>query len=210
MRKITCGVVDIQKKLQKSMDAQRFVHTLGVAYTATSLAMVHGIDIKQARLAGLLHDCAKSISVHNLLRLCRINGIKISAYEQANPSLLHAKAGALIARSKYKVIDSEVLDAIRFHTTGKPAMSTLGKIIYIADFIEPNRKELDCLDAIRKVSFANLDEGMYLILKNILEWLDEENKVIDDMSRSAFAYYANIHKDKESACRLAAPSALFD
>ena len=198
MKKMAYDIVGIQKKLQRSMDEWRFVHTLGVAYTATSLAMVHGGDIKQARLAGLLHDCAKSRSANNLLRLCRKNGIKINSAEQADPSLLHAKVGALIARSKYKIIDADVLDAIRFHTTGKPAMSKLGKIIYIADFIEPNRKELDCLTAIREAAFADLDEGMYLILKNILEWLEEKNETIDDVSRSAFEYYANIHNQNKS------------
>ena len=186
----------IQKSLQKAMDEPRFTHTLGVTYTATSLAMVHGCNIKQALSAGLLHDCAKMRSEGSLLRLCQRNGVKMTPYEQTHPKMLHAKAGALIARSKYKVTDSDVLDAIRWHTTGKPAMSNLGKIIYIADFIEPNRKELDCLPSIRKAAFEDLDEGVYLILKNILEWLESNNEAIDDMSKAAFEYYENIHNQR--------------
>jgi len=189
-------VIHIQKKLQKILDEKRFLHTLGVAYTATSLAMVHDVDIKQAQIAGLLHDCAKMRSEGSLLRLCRHNGVKMEPYEQTHPQMLHAKAGALVARSKYKITDSDVLDAIRWHTTGKPSMSNLGKIIYIADFIEPNRKELDCLPKIRKAAFENLDEGVYLILKNILEWLESRNETIDDMSRAAFEYYENIHNQR--------------
>jgi len=199
MKKLTYDIVEIQKKLQKDMDDSRFVHTMGVTYTATALAMVHNCDIKQAELAGLLHDCAKARSQNSLLRLCQKNGIKISSYEQAKPALLHAKVGALIARSKYNITDSEVLDAIRFHTTGKPAMSPLGKIIYIADFIEPNRKELDALEEIRTLAFKDLDECMYLILKNILKWLEEKSDVIDDVSSSAFEHYKNIHYQKDIA-----------
>ena len=194
--KKTIDVIYIQKKLQKVLDEKRFTHTLGVAYTATSLAMKHDCDIKQALMAGLLHDCAKMRSDGSLLRLCQRNGIKMTPYEQTHPQMLHAKAGALIARSKYKVTDSDVLDAIRWHTTGKPGMTDLGKIIYIADFIEPNRKDLDCLPAIRKAAFDNLDEGVYLILKNILEWLESKNETIDEMSKAAFDYYDNIHNQR--------------
>ena len=193
-RVVTAGY--IQKKLQKSLDEYRFTHTLGVAYTATSLAMAHGCNIKQAQIAGLLHDCAKTRSEGSLLRLCQKNGIKMTPYEQTHPKMLHAKAGALIARSKYKVTDSDILDAIRWHTTGKPAMSMLGKIIYIADFIEPNRKELDCLIGIREMAFEDLDECVYLILKNILEWLEANNETIDDMSKTAYDYYQNIHNQR--------------
>lgn len=196
MKKNAVDTVNIQKKLQRSLDEQRFVHTLGVAYTATSLAMAHNCDIKQAMMAGLLHDCAKMRSDGSLLRLCHKNGIKISPYEQTHPEMLHAKAGALVARSKYKITDSDVLDAIRWHTTGKPGMTELGKIIYIADFIEPNRKDLDCLPEIRPAAFDSLDEGVYLILKNILEWLESKNETIDEVSKTAFEYYENIHNQK--------------
>ena len=196
MKRVVVDAISIQKKLQRALDEKRFVHTLGVAYTATSLAMTYDCDIKKAQMAGLLHDCAKKNSEGSLLRLCQKNGIKMTPYEQTHPQMLHAKAGALIARSKYKVTDSEVLDAIRWHTTGKPAMSVLGKIIYIADFIEPNRKELDCLPAIRKAAFEDLDECVYLILKNILEWLEAKNETIDDMSKTAFEYYENIHNQR--------------
>lgn len=194
--KRTTGATYIQKNLQKTLDEQRFTHTLGVAYTATSLAMAHNCDTKQALSAGLLHDCAKMRSDSSLLRLCQKNGVKMTTYEQTHPHMLHAKAGALIARSKYKITDSDILDAIRWHTTGKPAMSDLGKIVYIADFIEPNRKDLDCLGEIRKMAFINLDECVYLILKNILEWLESRNETIDDMSKTAFDYYKNIHNQR--------------
>lgn len=186
----------IQKRLQKILDEKRFTHTLGVAYTAASLAMAHDCNIKQAQTAGLLHDCAKMRSEGSLLRLCQKNGVKMTPYEQTHPKMLHAKAGALIARSKYKVTDSDILDAVRWHTTGKPSMSNLGKIIYIADFIEPSRKDLDCLTQIRKVAFEDLDECVYLILKNILEWLESRNETIDDMSKTAFDYYENLHNQK--------------
>ena len=193
MKNIATDIIGIQKKLQKTLDERRFLHTLGVAYTATSMAMVHDCDIKKAQLAGLLHDCAKMCSKDKLLKTCKKNGIKITTHEQEHPEMLHAKIGALIARSKYHITDSEVLDAIRWHTTGKSAMSKLGKIIYIADFIEPNRKELDCLDKIRELAFSDLDECMYVLLKNIIEFLESKNEEIDEVSNAAFEYYSNLH-----------------
>lgn len=196
MKKIAANIIEIQNKLQKTLDEQRFLHTLGVAYTATSLAMVHNCDVKKAQIAGMLHDCAKQRSDSNLLRTCEKGGVKILPQERNKPSLLHAKVGALIARSEYKITDSEILDAIRFHTTGKPEMRDLSKIIYIADFIEPNRKELECLDEIRNMAFKNLDECMFLILKNIIEWLESKDMEIDEMSKMAFEYYENIHSQK--------------
>ena len=195
MKKIA-DIAYVQRKLQRVLDEKRFVHTIGVAYTATALAMAYNCDIKQAQIAGLLHDCAKMLPDGRLLKLCQKNGVQMATYEQTHPHMLHAKAGALLARSKYKITDSDILDAIRWHTTGKPAMSNLGKIIYIADFIEPNRKNLDCLGEIREVAFKDLDECVYLILKNILEWLQSKNEAIDEMSKKAFDYYEDIHNQK--------------
>jgi len=196
MKKIAIDIIAMQKKIQRGMNEERYLHTMGVTYTATALAMVHGCDLRQAQIAGLLHDCAKARSGGSLLRMCQKNGVKMSSYEQTHPHMLHAKAGALVARGKYMITNSEILDAIRFHTTGKPAMSELGKIIYIADFIEPNRKELNCLKEIRKVAFEDSDECVYLILKNILEWLESNNEAIDDASKAAYEYYENIHNQK--------------
>ena len=139
----------IRKKIKSELDKARYEHTVGVMYTAASLAMCHGADIEQAMTAGLLHDCAKCIPTEGKIKLCSKYHLNISEVEYANPSLLHAKLGAALAARKYKVKDRDIIKAIASHTTGRPQMSLLEKIIYIADYIEPGRTELPNMAGVR-------------------------------------------------------------
>ena len=146
---------EIEKQLKKELDKERFTHTMGVMYTAAALAMAHGADMDQALYAGLLHDCAKCIPNEEKLSLCEKYQISISDAERKSPSLLHAKLGAYFAKSIYGIEDEEILHAIKVHTTGEPGMNLLDKIIYIADYIEPNRDQAPNLTAIRKLASYN-------------------------------------------------------
>lgn len=182
----------IEKKLSKELDKKRYVHTLGVAYTAVSLAMAHGDDMYDAYLAGLLHDNAKCIPTNEKRRLCKKYDIRLNDAEEKNPDLLHAKLGAVLAKEKYDVTDNFVLNAIRYHTTGKPGMTELEKIIYIADYIEPNRKMLPDLAKVRMTAFRNLNEAMVLILQGTLQYLKEKNASIDQLTQETYEYYKNL------------------
>ena len=181
----------IEKKLSKYLDEDRFQHTMGVMYTSACLAMVHGYDIKDAQVAGLLHDCAKCIPNDEKLELCKKYGIIVSDVERENPSLLHAKLGAYIAREKYGVMDDEVLHAIYVHTTGEPGMSTLDKILFVADYIEPNRDSQPNLEYVRKIAFWDLNQAMEGILYDTLEYLKKSDKQIDSMTQKTYEYYAS-------------------
>ena len=97
----------IKKALKKELDKERFEHTLGVMYTAQCLAMAHGVDLEQAQLAGLLHDCAKCIPGEKKIQLCEKQHLGVSEVERKNPSLLHAKLGAFLAKEKYHIKKSE-------------------------------------------------------------------------------------------------------
>lgn len=176
-------------QLSEELDKKRYAHTLGVAYTAVSLAMAHGTDMYNAYLAGLLHDNAKCISSEKKRKLCKKYDIVLNEAEDKNPDLLHAKLGAIRAREKYHVEDRAVLEAIKYHTTGKPAMTELEKIIYIADYIEPNRKMLLGLPEIRTTAFRDLNRAMVLILKNTLAYLREKGVFIDPMTLETYEYY---------------------
>lgn len=176
-------------QLSEELDKKRYAHTLGVAYTAVSLAMAHGTDMYNAYLAGLLHDNAKCISSEKKRKLCKKYDIVLNEAEDKNPDLLHAKLGAIRAREKYHVEDRAVLEAIKYHTTGKPAMTELEKIIYIADYIEPNRKMLPGLPEIRTTAFRDLNRAMVLILKNTLAYLKEKEVFIDPMTLETYEYY---------------------
>lgn len=100
---------EIEKKLKKYLDKDRFMHTQGVMYTAAALAMAHGTNMEQARLAGLLHDCAKCIPNKKKLKICRKQGIELSIFEKQNPFLIHAKLGVYIAKEKYDIHDLGIL-----------------------------------------------------------------------------------------------------
>ncbi len=183
----------LKKQLSKSMDAKRYEHTLGVAYTSAALAMCHNADMDKAYLAGLLHDCAKCLENEKKIHICEKHNIKISAAEEANPYLLHAKVGGYLAEKKYHVTDSEIINAIIYHTTGKPDMTLLEKIVYIADYIEPGREHAPNLAKIRPLAFQNLDKALVQILEDTLHYLKESTKEIDSMTQETYDYYKGLN-----------------
>ena len=121
--------------------------------------------------------------------LCKKEGIRISDIEKGNTALLHSKAGSVLARTKYGVSDPEILDAIRFHTTGRPGMTLLEKIIFISDYIEPGRNSAPRLDEIRKMAFADIDEALRMILSDTLRYLNGSGKEVDPMTQKTYDYY---------------------
>lgn len=189
-------VYKLQKKMKKALEEKRFEHTLGVAYTAANLAFVYEYDEKKAFVAGLLHDSAKCLSHQKRLGICKKNNIDISVIEEENPVLLHAKVGAFFAKEKYGVCDTEILDAICYHTTGRPQMGLLEKIIYVADYIEPHRKKLPRLSKIRKIAFEDLDMAIYMILENSLSYLEKGSSKIDTKTEETYKFYKNLIEER--------------
>lgn len=187
----------LRRKVKRELDRERYEHTLGVMYTSAALAMCHGADVEQALLAGLLHDCAKCISAKNKMKLCRKYHLGISETEFKNPSLLHAKLGAFLAAKKYHVKDKNILNAIASHTTGRPQMSLLEKIVYIADYMEPGREELSNMADVRKLAFQDIDECLYRILKDSLAYLKTKDFTIDTMTEKTYEYYKKIRRKEE-------------
>ena len=156
--------------------------------------MVHGANVEKALIAGFLHDCAKCLSHEEQLKICEKNNIELSDVERRNHSLLHAKAGIYIASTKYEIRDREILDAIRYHTTGRENMSLLEKIVYIADFIEPNRKPLDDMNIIRQEAFSDIDKCLAHILYNSIVYLRTIGKECDDTTMKAYEFYKKYYK----------------
>ena len=179
----------LQKKMKEALSEDRYEHTIGVMYTAESLAMRYGVDMTKAAVAGLLHDCAKCIPNAQKIKMCKKNDIEITDMEEKNPSLLHAKLGAYLAEDVYGITDSEILNAIRWHTTGKPDMSMMDIIIYMADYIEPNRDKAPNLRAIRKLCFENIEEALYQVLEGTLEYLANCPDMIDPMTKVSYDFY---------------------
>ena len=187
---------EIQKRLKKELDKNRYEHTLGVMYTAGSLAMAYGYDYEKAMIAGLLHDCAKCLPTEKKISLCEKSDILISKVERENPGLLHAKAGMVLAEEAYGVKDPQILHAIKVHTTGEPNMNTLDKIIYIADYIEPLRCEAPHLSIIRQIAFSDLNQCMAEILYDTLHYLSGRKGSVDPTTQLTYQFYEPYGKDQ--------------
>lgn len=179
----------IRKSMEKSLEEKRYEHTLGVAYTAAALAMCHGASVESAELAGLLHDCAKGMDEEKSISFCEKHHIGITDVERRKPQLLHAKVGSFLAMNTYKVRDKDVINAILNHTTGRPGMSLLEKIIFVADYIEPGRKQAPNLTEIRKLAFTDIDEALYRILEDTLVYLRTVEGDVDPMTQKTYDFY---------------------
>ena len=153
------------------LKAKRVGHVLGTAETAVKLAKKYGADPHKAEIAGLLHDCTKKLSMEEQLALCEKYHIALDELERQALKLLHAKTGAALARDVFGV-DDEIYNAILWHTTGKPDMTVLEKVIYLADFIEPTR-DFPGVDALRKVVWEDIDCGLLMGLEMTVEEMKE-------------------------------------
>jgi predicted HD superfamily hydrolase involved in NAD metabolism len=125
--------------LQQQVPTPRLQHILRVEAMAIALANHHHLDADQAGQAGLLHDLAKFFKPQCLLEMAQVEGLDLDSVEQVNPHLLHAEVGAIVARDEFGVKDEVVLDAIRNHTLGRPEMSALSCVVFLADSLEPGR-----------------------------------------------------------------------
>lgn len=181
-----------EKRLKELLPLKRYKHTEGVAYTAANLAMAYDYDMTKAYLAGLLHDNAKGFSHEKQIELCDMYGVNLSDVERINPVLVHAKLGSFLAEKDFGVKDTEILNAIRFHTTGKPDMGLLEKIIFLADYIEPNRKPIPYLDKIRQLAYKDLNKAILLEMEGTIQYNKEKGAVFDPLTLQTYEYYKNI------------------
>ena len=181
----------LNKKVKKTLPAARYNHSVGVAFTAASMAMRYGADINCALIAGILHDCAKMHSGMELLAMCDNYGITPSDAQRTNPDLLHGIIGSCIAKDKFDIKDQDILNAIAYHTTGRAGMSLLEKIIFIADYIEPSRKIIPGLDKARELAFTDLDECIISVAEGTIRHLREKKADIDPLTQETLDFYKN-------------------
>ncbi len=151
---------------------KRIAHVIGCSETAKRLALIHGADPVDAERAGILHDVTKALTGEDQLRLCEKYGMMISEFERKHTKLLHAVTGAAVAREVFGENDA-VCQAIRWHTSGRADMTTLEKIIYIADYMEPNR-DFPGVDRLRQLAESDLDAALLLGLEMTAAHLREQ------------------------------------
>lgn len=177
----------MKAELEKILPPKRFLHSIGVAEEAVKLAKLYGADLDKAYTAGLMHDCAKGYTIDEQIRLCGESGVSLDEATKKCPAVIHAPLGAEIAKQKYGITDGEILDAIRYHTVGAAGMTTLMKIIYIADMIEPSR-DFDGVEKIRALSRQSLDEAMLAALEQSIEFNLKKKKIIHPDTLTAWNY----------------------
>jgi nicotinate-nucleotide adenylyltransferase len=190
----------IKRDIKALLKPARYEHSLSVAKTAVYLAMNIGYETYRPYLAGILHDCAKYMNDEDMLRTAEENGIELEEIEKRAVQLVHAKVGAHFAKSKYGIDDEEIISAIKYHTTGKPAMTTLEQLIYISDTIEPLRKWENSTepDLIRSIATSDLDRATYVILKRTFEYITRMYRDnVSERTRETYDYYRDLYEGRK-------------
>ncbi|WML25517.1 bis(5'-nucleosyl)-tetraphosphatase (symmetrical) YqeK [Neobacillus sp. OS1-33] len=164
------------KLVKVQLTDHRYQHTLGVMETAIALAKQYGVDEQKAELAAIFHDYAKFRPKDEMKEIIIEQGFPQNLLEY-NSELWHAPAGAYLAEKEAGIIDPEVLEAIRFHTSGRPGMTLLDKIIYLADYIEPGR-HFPGVEEVRNVAKENLDKALIMAVKNTIIFLLKKNQTV--------------------------------
>ena len=157
-----------ERIIKNRLSPRRYEHSVGVARTAEKMAAAAGLDPGKAYVTGILHDYAKNLSDAQLLEIARQAGLITDRIEEESPDLLHASVGAYLLETGLGIGDAEILAAVRGHTLGSVCMSTLDKIIYLADMIEPTRSTYPGLERLRQLAQQDLDEAMLFGLESTI------------------------------------------
>ena len=165
---------------------KRVPHIRGTEEEAMRLAERWGADVTIAQRAAILHDCTKYLELEPQLELCRRYGVELDELEQRAVKLLHSKTGACIAKYVFGEPD-EVYEAIFWHTTGKADMTLMEKILYMADYIEPNR-DFEGVEEMRRLAYADLDKAMLTGIEMTIEDMKERGNPIHRNTQQAQAW----------------------
>ena len=177
---------DLEAVVVSLLKPSRVAHVRGCRYEAVKLAKYWGADETDAARAALLHDVTKALDGPLQLELCRQYGVPLDEFSKKNPKILHALTGSLVAERIFKE-RPEVVEAIRWHTTGKANMNLLEKIIYVADYMEPNR-DFPGVEELRELAYSNIDAALRRGLEMTLDMLRKQGKEISRESDAALRY----------------------
>ncbi|MBC8590809.1 bis(5'-nucleosyl)-tetraphosphatase (symmetrical) YqeK [Wansuia hejianensis] len=168
---------NVEELLLRDIGQKRLDHSLRVADIAKELGSIYGANLEKINIAALLHDCGKYLDKYNLLKIANEFGIILDEIMMKNLELIHAPLGSKIAKTKYGVTDVDVLNAIKYHTTGRENMSLLEKIIFISDYIEPGRS-FPGVEEVRKLAYIDINKSVLTAMDNTLKFLIDTNKLI--------------------------------
>ena len=177
--------------IKNNLSLNRYNHSISVAITAVNLATYHNENTYDAKIAGLLHDMAKELSIDEQISSIKNYGYILNEHDINNKAIIHGFLGAYMAKDLFNVNDN-VYNAIRTHSMGEPNMTMLQKIIFISDYVEPFRDKIDNIDYLRKLAFENIDECVYEITNQTLEYLNSIKANIHIDTYNTLDYYKNI------------------
>lgn len=177
----------IMEELKEMLTPERLKHSLGVREAAAQLAEFYHGNVEKASIAGLLHDCAKDFNPRQMLQLCYNFDIVLDDICKREIKLIHGPLGAKIAQHKFGIEDEEILDAISFHTFAKENMPLLTKIVYLADFIEPNRV-FPGVECIRELAYKDLNKAIILAIDTTIRHVLSKGEVVHPKTINARNY----------------------
>ena len=169
-------ISEIEQRIKELNKTKRFIHSLNVRDEAVRMAAFYGADVEKARLAGLVHDCAKDLSEEQMTDFYKKFNLDADKLMSVDEKLRHAKVGAYFAKYEFGIDDDEIFDAIYYHTTGKADMPILTKIIFIADCIEPGR-DYKGVEKMRKLAYKDLDSAVLEALDFTFKTLIKKKKI---------------------------------
>lgn len=186
--------------LTQNVPESRLQHILRVEETAIKLAHHHQLDVEKAAQAGLMHDLAKFFKPTQLVQMAQAEGLALDPVEQVNPHLLHADVGAIVARDEFGIQDPEILDAIRNHTLGRPGMSHLSCVVFLADSLEPGRGDSADLEELRQASWQSLERAVWLTCDYSVKYLLSTRRLLHPRTIQTRNWFLRAAHQPEPAC----------
>nr|WP_277875909.1 bis(5'-nucleosyl)-tetraphosphatase (symmetrical) YqeK [Chroococcidiopsis sp. [FACHB-1243]] len=185
--------------MSEHVPQSRIDHILRVEQMAVELAEHHRQNVEKAAMSGLMHDLAKYFKPAKLLEMARTEGLESDPVMELHPHLLHADVSAIVARDTFGVQDEEVLQAIANHTLGRPEMTELSCIVFLADSIEPGRGDTPELQALRQMSYQNLPQAVWRTCDYSLKFLIETHCLIHPRTIATRNWFLNWVKSKHNS-----------
>ena len=181
-------IKQIEKTLKGMLPERRLKHSLNVSKCAVKLSEIYKCDKEKAEIAGLVHDCAKYFTDEQIEDSIKRFNVELETLEVNNIALSHSVIGSYVAVDIFNIKDEEIINAIKYHTTGKENMSLLEKIIYIADLIEEDRN-FPRVEELRELTYCGkLEEALLLSFNNTIKFVIDNNQLIHPRTIKARNY----------------------
>lgn len=182
------SIDELREIIRPRMSEKRYLHTLGVEKAAANLCKIHGGDTEGMQIAALLHDVAKELTKEQHIEICKKYNVVLTELELGEPKTLHQITGSIIAEKEFGIVDKDIINAVRYHTTAKADMSLAEQIIYIADYIDETRDYPD-VDKMRALAEESLDKACVMALQYTIVKLANNGRQIHTDTVCAYNYF---------------------